>query len=88
MLIELKNGDTYNGRLVSCNIYMNVCLKDVICTSKVNNCKDWILMTKMSDRSNVLFPVDFIDKCSFRLPSHRTEINSGRYQNVTYAAIA
>jgi small nuclear ribonucleoprotein (snRNP)-like protein len=35
MLIELKNGDTYNGRLVSCNVFMNVCLKDVICTSKV-----------------------------------------------------
>lgn len=35
MLIELKNGDTYNGRLVSCNVYMNICLKDVICTSKV-----------------------------------------------------
>eukprot|EP01040_Poterioochromonas_malhamensis_P000809 gene809-862_t len=34
MLIELKNGDTYNGRLVSCNVYMNICLKDVICTSK------------------------------------------------------
>lgn len=35
MLIELKNGDTYNGRLVSCNAFMNICLKDVICTSKV-----------------------------------------------------
>eukprot|EP01031_Cornospumella_fuschlensis_P048030 gene48030-58831_t len=34
MLVELKNGDTYNGRLVSCNIFMNICLKDVICTSK------------------------------------------------------
>ena len=65
MLIELKNGDTYNGRLVSCNIYMNVCLKDVICTSKVNICNLCILMTKMSDRSNVLFPSDFIDKCSY-----------------------
>jgi U6 snRNA-associated Sm-like protein LSm4 len=36
MLIEMKNGDTYNGRLVSCNAFMNICLKDVICTSKVN----------------------------------------------------
>ncbi len=36
MLIELKNGDTYNGRLVSCNKFMNICLKDVICTSRVN----------------------------------------------------
>ena len=35
MLIEMKNGDTYNGRLVSCNMFMNICLKDVICTSKV-----------------------------------------------------
>ena len=34
MLIELKNGDTYNGRLVSCNVFMNICLKDVICTSR------------------------------------------------------
>ena len=34
MLIELKNGDTYNGRLVNCNIFMNISLRDVICTSK------------------------------------------------------
>ena len=34
MLIELKNGDTYNGKLVSCNMFMNICLKDVICTSR------------------------------------------------------
>jgi U6 snRNA-associated Sm-like protein LSm4 len=34
MLVELKNGDTYNGRLVSCNMFMNICLRDVICTSK------------------------------------------------------
>eukprot|EP01038_Epipyxis_sp_PR26KG_P010249 gene10249-13785_t len=34
MLVELKNGDTYNGRLVSCNLFMNICLRDVICTSK------------------------------------------------------
>lgn len=38
MLIELKNGDTYNGRLVGCNMFMNICLKDVICTSKVFLC--------------------------------------------------
>ena len=35
MLVELKNGDTYNGRLVGCNMYMNICLKDVIMTSRV-----------------------------------------------------
>lgn len=37
MLVEMKNGDTYNGRLVNCNVFMNLLLKDVICTSKVRH---------------------------------------------------
>eukprot|EP00096_Caligus_rogercresseyi_P002820 TRINITY_DN1513_c1_g1_i18.p1 TRINITY_DN1513_c1_g1~~TRINITY_DN1513_c1_g1_i18.p1 ORF type:complete len:124 (-),score=26.12 TRINITY_DN1513_c1_g1_i18:1205-1576(-) len=34
MLVELKNGETYNGHLVSCDNRMNISLKEVICTSK------------------------------------------------------
>lgn len=34
-MVELKNGETYNGHLVSCDTWMNLKLKDVICTSKV-----------------------------------------------------
>eukprot|EP00560_Eucampia_antarctica_P007607 CAMPEP_0197827018 /NCGR_PEP_ID=MMETSP1437-20131217/3900_1 /TAXON_ID=49252 ORGANISM="Eucampia antarctica, Strain CCMP1452" /NCGR_SAMPLE_ID=MMETSP1437 /ASSEMBLY_ACC=CAM_ASM_001096 /LENGTH=178 /DNA_ID=CAMNT_0043427717 /DNA_START=105 /DNA_END=642 /DNA_ORIENTATION=- len=34
MLVELKSGDTYNGRLVNCDAWMNLNLRDVICTSK------------------------------------------------------
>ena len=37
MLIELKNGDTYNGRLAACNMFMNIYLKDVICTSRTGD---------------------------------------------------
>jgi U6 snRNA-associated Sm-like protein LSm4 len=33
LLVELKSGDTYNGRLSSCDAYMNLNLTDVICTS-------------------------------------------------------
>ena len=44
MLIELKNGDTYNGRLVSCNMFMNICLRDVICTSKVSYLEAYIFL--------------------------------------------
>jgi len=29
MLVELKNGDTYNGRLVNCDSWMNINLKEV-----------------------------------------------------------
>lgn len=33
MLVELKNGETFNGTLVNCDSWMNMNLKDVICTS-------------------------------------------------------
>ena len=32
--MELKNGETYNGVLAKCDSWMNLLLKDVICTSK------------------------------------------------------
>ncbi|MFH4983172.1 hypothetical protein AB6A40_009881 [Gnathostoma spinigerum] len=35
MLVELKNGETYNGHLVSCDAWMNIHLRDAICTSRV-----------------------------------------------------
>ena len=35
ILIELKNGYTFNGRLDSVDLWMNVNLSNVICTSKV-----------------------------------------------------
>lgn len=34
MLVELKNGETYNGHLVSCDSWMNLNLREVICTSR------------------------------------------------------
>ncbi|KAL3814669.1 hypothetical protein ACJIZ3_015937 [Penstemon smallii] len=34
MLVEIKNGETYNGHLVNCDIWMNIHLREVICTSK------------------------------------------------------
>ncbi|XP_071951990.1 U6 snRNA-associated Sm-like protein LSm4 [Antedon mediterranea] len=34
MLVELKNGETYNGHLVACDNWMNINLREVICTSR------------------------------------------------------
>jgi len=36
-LVELKNGETYNGHLVNCDNWMNINLRDVICTSRVSS---------------------------------------------------
>ncbi|AES61801.1 putative sm-like protein Lsm4 [Medicago truncatula] len=33
MLVELKNGETYNGHLVNCDTWMNIHLREVFCTS-------------------------------------------------------
>ncbi|XP_073393703.1 sm-like protein LSM4 isoform X2 [Physcomitrium patens] len=35
MLVELKNGETYNGHLVNCDTWMNIHLREKICTSEV-----------------------------------------------------
>ena len=34
-MVELKNGDTYNGKLVNCDSWMNINLQNVIRTSRV-----------------------------------------------------
>jgi len=33
-LVELKNGQTYNGHLVNCDSWMNINLREVVCTSR------------------------------------------------------
>ena len=34
-LVELKNGETFNGHLMACDNFMNVTLRDVYQTSSV-----------------------------------------------------
>merc|ERR1719345_431623 len=34
MLVEVKSGETYNGHLVSSDTWMNLNLREVICTSR------------------------------------------------------
>jgi len=36
MLVELKNGETLNGHLVTCDTWMNLTLKEVVQTSPVS----------------------------------------------------
>ncbi|KII70419.1 putative U6 snRNA-associated Sm-like protein LSm4 [Thelohanellus kitauei] len=43
LMVELKNGETYNGNLVNSDHFMNVHLRDVICTSKDGE-KFWKMM--------------------------------------------
>ena len=64
MLVELKNGETYNGTLVSCDTWMNVHLKEVICTSRDGD-RFW-RMAECYVRGNTIkyicVPDDVLDK--------------------------
>lgn len=44
MLVELKNGDTFNGHLVSCDTWMNLMLKEVVQT-----CSDGELFLRLPE---------------------------------------
>ncbi|KAL5968081.1 putative U6 snRNA-associated Sm-like protein LSm4 [Taenia solium] len=63
-MVELKSGETYNGHLVACDDWMNIHLKEVICTSRDGD-RFW----KMSEcfiRGSIIkylrIPEDVIDK--------------------------
>eukprot|EP01068_Selenidium_serpulae_P018275 Selendium_serpulae@DN6446_c4_g2_i3.p1 len=34
MMVELKNGDTYSGLLAACDGFMNLHMRDAVCTSR------------------------------------------------------
>ncbi|XP_028357024.1 U6 snRNA-associated Sm-like protein LSm4 isoform X1 [Physeter macrocephalus] len=42
LLVELKNGETYNGHLVSCDNWTNINLREVICKSRDRD-KFWLM---------------------------------------------
>jgi small nuclear ribonucleoprotein (snRNP)-like protein len=55
-LVELKNGETYNGHLVNCDNKMNINLREVICTSRVCPGRGSVtLLTAACSTSHLLF---------------------------------
>eukprot|EP01067_Filipodium_phascolosomae_P007697 Filipodium_phascolosomae@DN6267_c0_g1_i1.p1 len=34
MLVELKNGETYSGVLTGCDLFMNLHMREIVCTSR------------------------------------------------------
>ena len=64
MLVELKNGDTYNGELESCDIFMNVNMKGVICTSRDGD-RFWNI-AKVRDQTIIAREVKETHRCTVR----------------------
>ncbi|THD28572.1 LSM4 U6 small nuclear RNA and mRNA degradation-associated [Fasciola hepatica] len=81
MLVELKSGETYNGHLVACDDWMNVHLKEVICTSRDGD-RFW-KMPECYIRGSIIkylrIPDDVIDKVKedMQLAKARNRSQSG-----------
>ncbi|KAJ6794116.1 putative U6 snRNA-associated Sm-like protein LSm4 [Iris pallida] len=75
MLVELKNGETYNGHLVNCDTWMNIHLREVICTSKDGD-RFW-RMPECYIRGNTIkylrVPDEVIDKVQEETTKSRTD---------------
>ncbi|KAG0488112.1 hypothetical protein HPP92_006923 [Vanilla planifolia] len=75
MLVELKNGETYNGHLVNCDTWMNIHLREVICTSKDGD-RFW-RMPECYIRGNTIkylrVPDEVIDKVQEETNKTRTD---------------
>ncbi|KAL5701251.1 hypothetical protein ACHQM5_026610 [Ranunculus cassubicifolius] len=75
MLVELKNGETYNGHLVNCDTWMNIHLREVICTSKDGD-RFW-RMPECYIRGNTIkylrVPDEVIDKVQEETNKMRTD---------------
>jgi U6 snRNA-associated Sm-like protein LSm4 len=69
-LVELKNGETYNGHLVNCDTWMNIHLREVICTSKDGD-RFW-RMPECYIRGNTIKYLRVPDEVSsnYKQPSH------------------
>ena len=71
MLVELKNGETYNGHLVSCDNWMNISLREVICTSRDGD-RFWRLPEVVIRGNNIKYlriPEEVIDMVPEEDPS-------------------
>ncbi|XP_022219429.1 U6 snRNA-associated Sm-like protein LSm4 [Drosophila obscura] len=86
MLVELKNGETYNGHLVSCDSWMNINLRDVICTSKDGD-RFWRMPECYIRGSTIKYlripdeVIDMVKEDAQAKSRNRTELNKNRVAN-------
>ncbi|XP_020606465.1 U6 snRNA-associated Sm-like protein LSm4 [Orbicella faveolata] len=79
-LVELKNGETYNGHLVSCDNWMNINLREVICTSRDGD-RFWKIPECYIRGSNIKYlriPNEVIDMVKYEMVKQGRSRGTGR----------
>ncbi|KAF5594536.1 Sm-like ribonucleoprotein [Fusarium pseudocircinatum] len=81
MLVELKNGETLNGHLVSCDTWMNLTLKEVVQTSPEGDRFVSIYLEKETDVQQIKYlrvPDEIIDQVSESQKGQQGGFRGGR----------
>ena len=74
--IELKNGDTYNGDLVSCDHFMNLNLKNVVCTSRDGD--KFVEVAKCYVRGNTIKYLRILESLIDKVEAQEKKRNASR----------
>ena len=72
MLVELKNGETYNGHLANCDTWMNLHLRDAICTSRVRFFLSFCSSIYDSLPYRMVIDSGECQRCTFEVPPSST----------------
>jgi small nuclear ribonucleoprotein (snRNP)-like protein len=84
MLVELKNGETLNGHLVTCDTWMNLTLKEVVQTSPVRCARSVpFLCCRCAEASQSKKRVRTYERIPANTWIIRKEISSSGYQRCT-----
>ncbi|EGU73372.1 hypothetical protein FOXB_16133 [Fusarium oxysporum f. sp. conglutinans Fo5176] len=77
MLVELKNGETLNGHLVSCDTWMNLTLKEVVQTSPEGD--RFVRLPEVYVKGNNIKYLRVPDEIIDQISQHLTTRHSGVY---------
>ncbi|KAB5571905.1 hypothetical protein GE09DRAFT_912631, partial [Coniochaeta sp. 2T2.1] len=80
MLVELKNGETLNGHLVSCDTWMNLTMKEVVQTSP--EADKFVRLPEVYVKGNNIkylrVPDDIIDLVKDQQSGHQSSFRGGK----------
>lgn len=74
MMVDTKNGDSYDGVLVACDTFMNMHMKDVIITSrdgKFNQCKE--VFVRGNNINSIQIQPEVLEKHSVQVKLRQAE---------------
>lgn len=85
MLVELKNGETLNGHLVTCDNWMNLILREVVQTSPEGD--RFFRLPEVYVRGNNVCPAELIIRFSMSTPTSEVKRLTNSLPQIKYLRV-